>query len=449
MTADAISLAASFFITLLILGLFWIGLRSERLAKIFPTQSERISSLDGLRGFLALAVVFSHLLSYRSYLSSGRWDFPNHFFEFAPVTAVQMFFCITGFLFWSKAIRSKGKTDVGDFYWRRFLRIYPLYFVMVVISVAVLIWTPYGKPASPAWSDPAKILFPHIPNTEWPHINGRSPFLTLAQSWTLSFEIGFYALFPLVAWVFARSLRTFLLFVPLFVAVLIYSVKAPSMQGFSQCAPFLVGMISAEIVERRFALDFLRGIGGTILVAVGLGVLYVSHTKITDVLIILTFAPIAAGNTIFGVLAWKPCRALGDISYSVYLIHLAVITILLMAWPLDVAHSTTGAFWGFGTTAVLLSVLASLGTYRVFEEPFMRKKSPKNAKRAPGSALISMLVPDGFFTASACAIALQFAFVRSHPRTSVATSPTWTGKPQGVLKTMRQICEGDPLTICH
>ncbi|HWD38253.1 MAG TPA: acyltransferase [Fimbriimonas sp.] len=374
MQHDWSSFFDAFGITALVLGLFWLGLRSKSLSRFFPAQPERISSIDGLRGFLALAVLFSHLLSFRTYLRTGEWTFPGHFFEFAPVTAVQLFFCITGFLFWSKAIRRKGRLDVKEFYVRRFLRIFPLYVAVVAATAATLMAHGRGALSAADFESAAQLLYPRTASGDWPTIRGQTPFFYLAQCWTLAFEVCFYAIFPVLAWIFARSLKSFVAFLPVALAILLIGLRVSRLEDLAQCAPFLVGMISAEVVERKVALSFLRGIGGTVLVVAGLAVLYMHHSKFSDVMLLLCFVPIAAGNTLFGLLAWKPCRALGDISYSVYLIHLLAIHWLVFAWPYSVAGASVRGFWLFGTLSVLATVLCSLVTYRLFEEPFMRSR---------------------------------------------------------------------------
>jgi len=358
----------------LILGLLWVLLRIKPLAGIFPPESARISSLDGLRGFLAFAVVFSHLLSYRIYLQTGKWDFPDHFFKFAPVVGVQLFFCITGFLFWTKAIRSGGRFNVPSFYRRRFLRIYPLYLAVALVTAAVCLVTPSSDPsgvhnfASAIW-----ILVPH----EWPEIHGNASFYYLAQSWTLAFELIFYFLLPLLALAFAKSAKSFALLSLLFLAFLVICMKVSALAQLAQCAPFLVGMITAEVRERAKLEQFFLGAWGAAISLGGFVVLYVAHSKFSDVFLLACFMPVAHGNTLFGLLSWRPCRALGDISYSVYMVHLVIIGLAIRALAMTVQPWALPnyQYWLFGFACCLVIVAVSLATYRVFEQPFIRPES--------------------------------------------------------------------------
>jgi hypothetical protein len=60
----------------------------------------RVSSLDGLRGFLALSVVFSHVAVFHNLLAGGRWDLsPSRFYTMVGQAAVVLFFMVTSYLF--------------------------------------------------------------------------------------------------------------------------------------------------------------------------------------------------------------------------------------------------------------------------------------------------------------------------------------------------------------
>src|SRR5476649_2639693 len=72
----------------------------------------RVHAIDGLRGFLALGVFFTHVIGTYGYYARGRW-----YSTFSPVHAtmgqagVAIFFMITGFLFWGRVLRSKDAFD--------------------------------------------------------------------------------------------------------------------------------------------------------------------------------------------------------------------------------------------------------------------------------------------------------------------------------------------------
>ena len=65
----------------------------------------RIHTLDGLRGFLALAVLFHHGAIYHGYLKTGIFALPpSRFYTDLGEAGVAMFFMITGYLFWGQIL---------------------------------------------------------------------------------------------------------------------------------------------------------------------------------------------------------------------------------------------------------------------------------------------------------------------------------------------------------
>ena len=80
--------------------------------------------------FLAIGVFFTHVIAVYGYYSEGRW-----YSTFAPVymnmgqVGVSIFFMITGFLFWRRALRSKDGVDAKALYVSRIRRLVPMYVV--------------------------------------------------------------------------------------------------------------------------------------------------------------------------------------------------------------------------------------------------------------------------------------------------------------------------------
>jgi peptidoglycan/LPS O-acetylase OafA/YrhL len=135
-----------------------------------------VRALDGMRGVAILAVVCFHF----GYLGVG-W------------AGVQMFFVLSGFLITSILLAERDypfSFYVKRFYWRRALRIFPLYFAFVgVIAIAAL---SYGAPAfRQQWPylltytfNYARLLPDYIGPRYWGHL------------WSLSVEEQFYLVWP-------------------------------------------------------------------------------------------------------------------------------------------------------------------------------------------------------------------------------------------------------------
>jgi peptidoglycan/LPS O-acetylase OafA/YrhL len=103
----------------------------------------RHEMLDGLRGFLALGVLFQHAVTNFAYFSTDVWKITDvRFYRHAGGEAVILFFMITSFLYWSKAIAHKGYIDTKSIYKNRFYRLAPMYlFSAGIVILSVLVQT--------------------------------------------------------------------------------------------------------------------------------------------------------------------------------------------------------------------------------------------------------------------------------------------------------------------
>lgn len=149
----------------------------------------QMDSLDGLRGFAALIVVFSHTSN------SGMYFAP--FFDMRGIgkSGVFLFFLLSSFLL-ALPLLSKGKQiltfSVMSHYWqRRFFRIYPLYtlYLLLAITTTWIIATFLGR-------DDVGIPF----RLDW---LGFFKHITLQEgkglTWSIVVEFKFYFILPVLA----------------------------------------------------------------------------------------------------------------------------------------------------------------------------------------------------------------------------------------------------------
>ncbi len=105
--------------------------KREKMKKHFP-------GFDSLRFFAALLVVLQHIESSKAALGWG--DIASNFFRNGH-TAVYFFFTLSGFLITYKLLQDKSSTqgiEVSQFYIKRILRIWPLYFFVLAMALIVL-----------------------------------------------------------------------------------------------------------------------------------------------------------------------------------------------------------------------------------------------------------------------------------------------------------------------
>jgi peptidoglycan/LPS O-acetylase OafA/YrhL len=152
-----------------------------------PSKRPRLShipELDGIRGIAALMVLCHHLF-FTSIPEPERW---NGFvlavsrLSHAGGNGVDLFFVLSGFLITSLLVLDRGSPHYyWNFYWKRVLRIFPLYFAALIL---LLVFSPS------AWRYTI-LSFIFLANfAQLFHVVSSGPF------WTLAIEEQFYLLWP-------------------------------------------------------------------------------------------------------------------------------------------------------------------------------------------------------------------------------------------------------------
>lgn len=157
-----------------------------------------VRSLDGLRALAVTLVLLFHYY-YGSYWGFG-W------------IGVQLFFVLSGFLITSILLGAKDEPldlYLRRFYWRRSLRIFPLYFAFVlgIAFIHVIAKFPENFPGI------APYLFTYTYNFE-PLVNGYKVDFIFTHFWSLSVEEQFYLFWPFVIFFLNNAaLRKFIIFI--------------------------------------------------------------------------------------------------------------------------------------------------------------------------------------------------------------------------------------------
>ena len=143
-------------------------------------ERTRFGALDGLRALAILAVLIHHSALAQE---GGAWS--------RGFLGVDLFFVISGFLITTLLLRERdraGAISLRGFYWRRALRILPLYYLVVTLAGIYFVIGRGHLEALQIW--PAYYLF--FANFLTEHIP------TLYPTWSLSMEEQFYLIWPLV-----------------------------------------------------------------------------------------------------------------------------------------------------------------------------------------------------------------------------------------------------------
>jgi peptidoglycan/LPS O-acetylase OafA/YrhL len=358
-----------------------LSLASSPLLKMADAPSmkvpARVHTIDGLRGFLALGVVFHHAAFYHLYLQTGKWDLPLCFYANLGRVGVAMFFMITGYLFWTQMLRAEGKPNLAKLYISRVFRIVPLYLFLVVVvllTVGVLTQWHLKEPPLRLVQNVAKWLAGGV--LKGGDVNGYigTELISAGVTWTLQYEWIFYASL-LVTSFFARNFIFGILlpFMGLLIAAPLLQFH-PNEFWLAVVLMFCAGMAVASAKRVFFARPrkmpqwaLSTGVVGC-LASVWL---FDGPYKTIPILMLgVAFALVAFGGTLFGVLLSRPAKRLGNISYGIYLLQGPVL--LLMFAPPSIrsfAIESAWVHWAVVLIAVLALVMLSTATHVLIERP--------------------------------------------------------------------------------
>ncbi len=371
----------------------------------------RLDSLTGLRFFAAWLVVVHHFSNFATlpYI----WRYTGF-----GATGVTFFFVLSGFvLTWSFV----PSDTPGRFYWRRFARIWPLHAVTTLLALPVFYawrdvpydWTAIGLSflLLHAWVPTASTYFAGNP-----------------ASWSLSCEMFFYALHPLVVRTALALKLVALAVVTLIVLSAVFVVARWSPDWWSmrivgwmlyisplfRLGEFLLGIAIAAALRRGFRVP-IGVIPSTILVALWFHLEYVfAPAHFSDQLRVLVsqatyvVLPLLYGCVIAGAAqldfdyarSWlraRPMVLLGQWSYALYLVH-ATIIYALINWIGVRGYSPVENVAWLGLVT-LLAVAASAVLYTVIEHPVEHRLRQFQkrwlARRAAAPPAASAAVPGG------------------------------------------------------
>jgi peptidoglycan/LPS O-acetylase OafA/YrhL len=343
---------------------------------------DRFESLDGLRGFLALGVFFNHALRTRTRLETGEWLSDSRYLSVAATVSVVLFFMITGFLFWSKALAARGRVRLVGHLRGRLLRIGPVYTVSAAAVLLVILAT---SPWPPRFESQSLLRLLALGGVEWASVNGvKAGDVNAGVIWTLRYEWRFYVLLPVLAFAFAGPRR--LACLGAFAAA--YRWRGGGGRHVELWLVFLCGMLAAQVHDRLGRSGRPTGPVASALCLLALACipafgLSAYHPQVYLPLL-LVFVCLTQGNTLFGLLTWPSVKHLGTISFSVYLTH--GIVLFVAAWllreNLGVRAMSDTAFWGFTGVCGAVTVVLSSVTYRFVEHPFIALE--RRIKSNPG-----------------------------------------------------------------
>jgi peptidoglycan/LPS O-acetylase OafA/YrhL len=395
-------------------------------AAVAGSNTKAIPTLDGMRGIAVLLVLMFHF----------AWTFPGddphkafdivekvavrvHAFMWSGWTGVDLFFVLSGYLI-TRGLVAPSKKTTGTrlkmFWMRRVLRIFPLYYAVLIVGTIITLafgakWVPtaaywlYMQNYALAFDDEVM---------RW-----------VAHFWSLAIEEQFYFVWPLVAvlvtrrkiiptilvlTVFTVGLRAFLTFKghqigafqgvfdnPLGVAhgVAKFVYRATFTRADGLLLGAFVAVTQREIhhpishVWRRLRFPLW------VATAIALLGLYIWANGLNDydrriigigyVTLALFFAcsvSLCADHVISErmrrFLSWKPLVSCGKVSYGMYIFHWPLVVLMVPYLEKMNRGMSVGGQMALGIAAIVVGiaiiyVLASI-SFRFFESPFLKMK---------------------------------------------------------------------------
>lgn len=354
-----------------------------------------IKVITPLRGIGALSVVLYHFNIASSLhghdLLSGIWI---PYFDKIQLW-VDFFFILSGFIlchvygnaFFDKVDKEKYKSFVAA----RFARIYPLHFFTLFLLVIpnVLIFLVDRKSAFNAdYSIPSLIANIFLLNAHglFDRVTWNMPSWSIGAEWYTYLFAPFLFLFIRLNSSYLKHLFLFLLMLAgLFLIIHLNPEKNldyPQKFGFLKCfLEFMVGVSIYRIFMmkgygRYFEKDWVFIICGIILFAC----IYLIKNDVPTVIAIIPMIIASANNKgyIKDIFSWKFFEWLGNISYSIYLMHAPVIFYLLLGIVVvggaDYVKSLSQMDWAmYMWLSVALTLFFSTISYYKLELPWNTK----------------------------------------------------------------------------
>ncbi len=168
------------------------------------TTHARVSALDGVRGLATLTVLTGHFMFYDVYHQEWWWAIAH-----AGWLGVDLFFVLSGFLITGILLNKKGKPRYfRDFYRRRILRIFPLYYFALLLSFMAIFFIDQQPHRLYTGYDSLGWFLAFIPNIalalkgDW---LWQTNWVGLSHLWSLAVEEQFYLIWPLVVLLIPRK----------------------------------------------------------------------------------------------------------------------------------------------------------------------------------------------------------------------------------------------------
>lgn len=345
----------------------------------------KITGLDSYRAIAAIIVMFSHCVMFMERALPG-----TSFFCPKGQTGVVLFFTLSGFLICSllcHEMKEKSTIKLSWFFLRRILRIWPLYYLILILSWIVLKMEPSSTSIALCFS-----IFPNIAHAIKDGWSG-SP-----QVWSIGVEEQFYLTLPFIILIFKKHKYIFAILTGF---VFLYSLF-PHLAGYYN-NNYLNNSVDLELLDRFFyatkynciALGALFGMiyfkyGEKIKSALKklkyIRILFIILPFVTWTLdlrlsyfndevysVLFAISILIASCIQIEVSKYNVVEKLGKYSYGIYMFHWIVLELIFRTALQDQLSQTSVILvYTIGTT--IATIALSILSFHFFEMPFLNLK---------------------------------------------------------------------------
>lgn len=380
---------------------------SQFLMKQKSAETLFFPNLNGVRFIAAFFVIIHHIEQFKEKFGFARHFFHLRFVRMIGPLGVFLFFVLSGFLITYLLLEEKHQTKriaIKSFYVRRILRIWPLYYFVVLLGFFVfphISWM--SVPNETEWLSEDfgqklllfLLILPNLIVGVYPDI----PFIS--QSWSIGVEEQFYYFWPWVVakidyialrmkiwWIFLGIFIFFFLLralgvtlIPktggwLYLHAFLHSLRLTCMILGAAAAYLCYYFLDSKLVRTIFSKPVQLFLWVLLLVCLSWEVyLPAINQEFYSVIFALLLMNLAVNNQSIVSLQWPVLEYLGKISYGLYMFHSIGIVIAIKICIYFVRREdiwlTDLVMYG---VSIPFTLLVSALSYWLLEKPFLKLK---------------------------------------------------------------------------
>lgn len=368
------------------------------------TEKKKIyfENLDGLRFFCFLAVFFFH--SFITEIpaiadSDGYHIVKNEVFA-NGFLGVNFFFVLSGFLITYLLIEEKnlkGKIDIPKFWLRRILRIWPLYYLCVMIGFFVFPAIKSIAGGLPEESANIWYYLAFISNFDYIK-NGLPDAPGLGVLWSVAIEEQFYLVWPVILSLF--PVRNFWIpFVTIILGSFVFRAynidedKLHEMHTLSCIGDMAIGASGAWLYHQRKKFSsFIENLSTPAIVLIYVLLISIflfrddvllqnnvvkvfERAFIACVMLLVILEQCFSNNSFYKMSSFKSVTRLGIYTYGLYCVHFLVISLTMgVTKKLGLNTSLWQVLILEPAIALTITIIIAKLSYKYFESPFLKFK---------------------------------------------------------------------------